>query len=178
MLWNILEIESVHIGIYLPAAAKLFYIKHSPLLTSNLVHCLHQMFFIVYIKSSPLSSTSNGSETFLSLQPQHQLSWSWRSWPAWRKILGFWWEILWWSDQPAKIEDDLDPADDGEPGEEPHGASDKTQLTLNLDLLVSLDVVEGRRVKVDLHQLEGWLWQFLSWDMVEFRLEIDDLNLP
>ena len=59
MLWNILEIESVHIDIYLPAAAKLCYIKHSPLLTSNLLHCLHQMFFIIYIKSSPLFSTSD-----------------------------------------------------------------------------------------------------------------------
>ena len=32
---------------------------------------------------------------------------------------------------------------------------DETELGLNLDLLVSLDVVKGRRVKVDLHQLEG-----------------------
>ena len=34
-------------------------------------------------------------------------------------------------------------------------ASDETQLGLRLDLLVSLDVVKGGRVKVDLHQLEG-----------------------
>ena len=59
------------------------------------------------------------------------------------------------SNQPAKKEDDLDPADDGEPSEEPHGASDETQLGLHLDLLVSLDVVEGGRVKVDLNQLKG-----------------------
>ena len=51
-------------------------------------------------------------------------------------------------------EDDLDAADDGEPGEEPHGASDEAQLGLRLDLLVSLDVVEGGRVKVYLHQLK------------------------
>ena len=57
--------------------------------------------------------------------------------------------------QPEEKEDDLDPADDGEPSEEPHGASDETQLGLRLDLLVSLDVVEGGRVKVDLHQLES-----------------------
>ena len=58
------------------------------------------------------------------------------------------------SNQPAEKEDDLDPADDGEPGEEPHGASDEAQLTLDLDLLVSFEVVEGGRVKVDLHQLK------------------------
>ena len=46
--------------------------------------------------------------------------------------------------------------DDGEPGEEPHGASNQTQLGLHLDLLVSLNVVKGRRVKVDLHKLKGW----------------------
>ena len=52
-------------------------------------------------------------------------------------------------------EDDLDAADDGEPGEEPHGASNETQLGLRLDLLVHLDLVKGRRVKVDLHQLKS-----------------------
>ena len=57
-------------------------------------------------------------------------------------------------DQPEEKEDDLDPADDGEPSEEPHGASDEAQLGLRLDLLVFLDVVEGGRVKVDLHQLK------------------------
>ena len=48
-------------------------------------------------------------------------------------------------------EDDLNPTDDGEASEESHGASNETQLGLRLDLLVSLDVVEGGRVKVDLH---------------------------
>ena len=65
-------------------------------------------------------------------------------------------------DQLEKKEDDLDTADDGEPGEESHGASDETQLGLNLDLLVSLDVVEGRRVKEDLHQLKSRLRKLLS----------------
>ena len=64
----------------------------------------------------------------------------------------FWYQ---WKDWPEEKEDDFDPADDGEPTEETHGASDETQLGLRLDLLVSLDVVEGRRVKVDLHQLKG-----------------------
>ena len=57
--------------------------------------------------------------------------------------------------QPEEKEDDLNAADDGEPSEEPHGASDETQLGLILDLLVSLDVVKGGRVKVDLHQLKS-----------------------
>ena len=52
-------------------------------------------------------------------------------------------------------ENKLDAADDGESSEEPHGASDEAQLGLRLDLLVSLDVGEGRRVKVDLHELKG-----------------------
>ena len=51
-------------------------------------------------------------------------------------------------------EDDLDSADDGEPSEEPHGASNETQLGLRLDLLVSLNVVKGGSFNVDLHQLE------------------------
>ena len=58
-------------------------------------------------------------------------------------------------DQPEEKKDDLDPADDGEPGEEPHGASNETQLGLRLDLPVPLDLVKGRRVKVDLHQLKS-----------------------
>ena len=33
-------------------------------------------------------------------------------------------------------EDDLDATDDGESGEEPHGASNETQLGLSLDHLV------------------------------------------
>ena len=56
---------------------------------------------------------------------------------------------------PEEKEDDLDATDDGEPSEEPHGASNETQLCLHFDLLVSLDVVEGGRVEVDFHQLKG-----------------------
>ena len=57
-------------------------------------------------------------------------------------------------ERPEEKEDDLNTTDDGEPSEEPHGASDETQLGLRLDLLVSLDVVEGRRVKVDVDQVQ------------------------
>ena len=59
------------------------------------------------------------------------------------------------TDQLEKKEYDLYTADDGEASEEPHGASDETQLSLCLDLLVPLDLVEGGRVKVDLYQLQG-----------------------
>ena len=64
---------------------------------------------------------------------------------------------------PEEKEDTLNPADDREASKESHGASDETQLGLSLDILVSLDVVEGGRVKVDLHQLQGWCWQLLTW---------------
>ena len=58
-------------------------------------------------------------------------------------------------DQPEEKVDDLNPADDGEPSEEPHGASNEAKLGLHLDLLVFLNIVEGRRVKIDLHQLKN-----------------------
>ena len=65
-------------------------------------------------------------------------------------------------EQLNQQENDLDAADDGKPTKEPHCAPDETQLGLSLDLLVPLDLVVGGRVKVDLHQLEGGLGQFLS----------------
>ena len=52
-------------------------------------------------------------------------------------------------------ENELDTADDGEPGEDPHRAPDEAQLGLNLDILVSLNIVKGRCVKVDLHQFKS-----------------------
>ena len=74
-----------------------------------------------------------------------------------------WWILFWdvcddeeyWK-RPEEKEDDLNPTDDREASEEPHGASNKTQLGLRLDLPVPLDVVKGGRVKENLHQLEGW----------------------
>ena len=65
---------------------------------------------------------------------------------------------------PEEKEYNFNPTDDGEASEESHGASNETQLGLSLDLLVPLDLVVGGRVKVDLHQLEGGLGQFLSWN--------------
>ena len=63
---------------------------------------------------------------------------------------------------PEEKEDNLNPTDDGEASEESHGASNETQLGLRLDLLVSLDVVKGGRVKVDLYQLQGWRGNFFT----------------
>ena len=56
--------------------------------------------------------------------------------------------------KPEEKEDDLDATDDGESSQESHGSSNETQLGLELDFLVELDVVEGCRVKVDLNQLK------------------------
>ena len=57
--------------------------------------------------------------------------------------------------RPQQKEDDLNATNDGEASEESHGAPNETQLGLSLDLLVSLDVVKGGRVKVDLHELKS-----------------------
>ena len=56
---------------------------------------------------------------------------------------------------PEEKEDDLDSTDDGKSSEKSHGASNETQLGLNLDLFVSLDLVKGGRVKVDPDQLQS-----------------------
>ena len=78
----------------------------------------------------------------------------------------FWWCWCCLPFRPEEKEDDLDATDDGEPSEKPHSASNETQLGLRLDLLVSLDVVKGGRVKVDFHQLKGgWLY-LLTWNIV------------
>ena len=76
-----------------------------------------------------------------------------KNFPFWRQNITL--RNLEGSDQLEKKEDDLDTADDGEPSEESHGASNETQLGFGLDLLVSLDVVKGGRVKVDLYQMES-----------------------
>ena len=65
-------------------------------------------------------------------------------------------------DDLDKKENELDAADDGEPTQEPHGASDETQLGIKLDFLISFYLVEGCRVKVDLNQLECRVWHHFS----------------
>ena len=51
--------------------------------------------------------------------------------------------------------DDLHGAEDGEAGEESHGAPDQTQLGVDCHLHISLYAVIGPRVKVDLNHLQG-----------------------
>ena len=63
------------------------------------------------------------------------------------------------SDDPERHEelgevvDYLHPAEDGEAGEESHGAADQTQLGVDCHLHVSLYLVIGCCVKVDLDHL-------------------------
>ena len=56
-------------------------------------------------------------------------------------------------DDLDKKENELDAADDGESSQETHGASDETELSLKLDLLVFFYPIEGCRVEVDLNQM-------------------------
>ena len=46
-----------------------------------------------------------------------------------------------------KIADDLNSTENREPSKEAHGSPNETQLSLELDLLVSLDLVKGGCVK-------------------------------
>ena len=49
----------------------------------------------------------------------------------------------------------LHPAEDGEAGEESHGAADKTELGVDRHLHVSLYLVIGCRIKINLNHLQG-----------------------
>ena len=51
--------------------------------------------------------------------------------------------------------DDLNPTEDGEAGEEAHGAADEAKLGLQGHLHILLYLVIGGRVEVDLDQLQG-----------------------
>ena len=65
-------------------------------------------------------------------------------------------------DQPEDEEDDLNATDDGKSAEKSHGASNQTQLPFETDLLVSLNLVVGGRVKEDVDKLKGWIRQVLT----------------
>ena len=78
-----------------------------------------------------------------------------------KPILG-WFCDLKRRNESEEEKDDLDTAHDREACEESHGASDETDLGVNLDLAVSLNVVKGCRVKVDLDELKGGLGNLLS----------------
>ena len=58
-------------------------------------------------------------------------------------------------DQFGSKEENFHPAEDGEAGEEPHCAADETNLTGNSHLHISLYLVIGCRVEVDMDQLQG-----------------------
>ena len=65
--------------------------------------------------------------------------------------------------------DYLDPTDDRESREKSHGAPNEAELGLKLDPLVSLDLVKGGRVKVDLDHLQSGLGHLVSWkELVEW----------
>ena len=53
----------------------------------------------------------------------------------------------------ADVVDDLNPTEDGEAGEEPHGAADEAELGLQGHLHITLYLVVGGRIEVDLDQL-------------------------
>ena len=72
-----------------------------------------------------------------------------------KSLLGWLWDLK-RREKSEQEEDDLDTTDDGESSEESHGASNQTYLGVELDLLVFLYLVKGCRVKIDLHQLQGW----------------------
>ena len=52
------------------------------------------------------------------------------------------------------IVDYLDPTEDGEASEEPHGAADEAELGLQGHLQISFNLVIGGRVKVDLEKMQ------------------------
>lgn len=56
-------------------------------------------------------------------------------------------------EEPSKVVDDLHPTEDGEAGEESHGAADQTQLGVECHLHISLYLVICCCVKVDLDDL-------------------------
>ena len=59
------------------------------------------------------------------------------------------------SQKHGKKIQDLYTAYDRKPSEESHGASYETQLALELDLRVSLNLVVGRCVEEDVDKLKG-----------------------
>ena len=60
-----------------------------------------------------------------------------------------------WHDKFDSKVDNLDPTEDGEACEKPHGATDEAELGLQGHLHILLYLVIGGRVKVDLDQLQG-----------------------
>ena len=57
-------------------------------------------------------------------------------------------------DISSKVVNNFNAAEDGEAGEEPHGASDEAEGSFYCDGNILHDMVIGRRSKVNLDQLE------------------------
>ena len=55
-----------------------------------------------------------------------------------------------WHEEPDQIKENLDPTEDGEAGEEAHGASNQPELSLQSQLSISLDLIVAGRHKEDL----------------------------
>ena len=68
-----------------------------------------------------------------------------------------------WHEELDDIVDDLDPTEDGEAGEEPHGSTDEAELGLQGHLHIPLYLVVGCRVEVDLDQLQFSILDGGSW---------------
>ena len=62
------------------------------------------------------------------------------------------------------VEDDLNATQDGESGEKPHGASNKTQGGLQSHLHIFLNLVVGCSTKVDLNHFQSWILDGASWE--------------
>ena len=62
------------------------------------------------------------------------------------------------------VVDNLDPTEDGEAGEESHGATDEAELGLQGHLHILLYLVICGRVKVDLYQLQGRILEDTNWN--------------
>ena len=58
----------------------------------------------------------------------------------------------------GKVVDDLPPAEDGEAGEEPHGAPDQAQGSLRCNPFVLLYLIKCCSTKVDIDKLDWLVW--------------------
>ena len=59
-----------------------------------------------------------------------------------------------WHEQLDDVVDDLHPTEDGEAGEEPHGAADEAELGLQGHLHIPLYLIIGGRVEVDVNRVK------------------------
>ena len=78
-----------------------------------------------------------------------------------------------WHDELEEKGDNLHATDDRKSCQKSHGASNQADLGIKLDLLVSLYVVERRRVEIDLNELDCGLWNLLPW---KSKIEIGEIE--